>query len=89
VNMDDPKITMEEYIRLEEEKARRHAIVFDDAFTSEVTHSYKPTVSPLNDNKINFRISFDESNDEDYTGSYISGSRAELEHVKRNYAIGS
>ncbi|GJY95558.1 hypothetical protein Tco_0511919 [Tanacetum coccineum] len=43
------------------------AIVFDDAFTSEVTHSYEPTVSPLNDNKIDFRISFDESDDEDYT----------------------
>nr|GEY89701.1 hypothetical protein [Tanacetum cinerariifolium] len=89
---------MEEYIRLEEEKARRRgkvydwetatfgkiwydedvhdlrsikikfpAIVFDDAFTSEVTPFYKPTVSPLNDNKIDFRISFDESDDEDYT----------------------
>ncbi|GJS18023.1 hypothetical protein Tco_0412495 [Tanacetum coccineum] len=96
--MDDPNITMEEYIRLEEEKARRRgkvynwetakygkiwydedvydlrsiktefpAIVFNDAFTSEVTHSREPTVSPLNDNKINFRISFDESDDEDYT----------------------
>ncbi|GKA21850.1 hypothetical protein Tco_0707812 [Tanacetum coccineum] len=72
--MDDPNITMEEYIMLEEEKARRHgkvynwetttygkiwcdkdvhdlrsvetefpAIVFDDAFTSKVTHSYEPT----------------------------------------------
>ncbi|GJV71923.1 hypothetical protein Tco_1491918 [Tanacetum coccineum] len=67
VNMDDPNITMEEYIRLEEEKVRRHAIVFDDAFTSEVTPSCEPTVSPLNDNKIDFRISFDESDDEDYT----------------------
>ncbi|GJX15485.1 hypothetical protein Tco_0216317 [Tanacetum coccineum] len=96
--MDDPNITMEEYIRLEEEKARRHgkvfnwetakygkiwddedvhdlrsvktefpAIVFDDAFTSEVTHSCEPTVSPLNDNKIDFRVSFDDSDDEDYT----------------------
>ncbi|GJS70555.1 zf-CCHC domain-containing protein [Tanacetum coccineum] len=74
--MDDPNITMEEYIRLEEEKARRRGkvynwetakygkiwydkdvhdlrsvetefptIVFDDAFTSEVTHSCEPTVS--------------------------------------------
>ncbi|GJY81892.1 hypothetical protein Tco_0494643 [Tanacetum coccineum] len=43
------------------------AIVFDDAFTYEVTHSCKPTVSPLNDNKIDFRISLDESDDEDYT----------------------
>ncbi|GJV70701.1 hypothetical protein Tco_1490696 [Tanacetum coccineum] len=96
--MNDPNITMEEYIRLEEEKAPRGgkvynweiathgriwcnedvqdlrsvetefpAIVFNDAFTSEVTHSCKPTVSPPNNNKIDFRISFDESDDEDYT----------------------
>ncbi|GJZ57094.1 hypothetical protein Tco_0612588 [Tanacetum coccineum] len=96
--MDDLNITMEEYIRLEEEKARRRgkvynwetatygkiwynedvhdlrsvetefpAIVLNDALTSEVTLSCEPTVSPLNDNKIDFRISFDESNDEDYT----------------------
>ncbi|GJR20498.1 hypothetical protein Tco_0969025 [Tanacetum coccineum] len=89
---------MEEYIRLEEEKARRHgkvfncetakygkiwddedvhnlrsvdtefpAIVFDDAFKSEVTHSCEPTVSPLNDHKLDFRVSFDDSDDEDYT----------------------
>ncbi|GJV90948.1 hypothetical protein Tco_1538761 [Tanacetum coccineum] len=68
--MDDPNITMEEYIKLEEEKARRHAKVFDDAFTSKVTHSCEPTVSPLIDNKIDFRISFDESDDEDYTVIY-------------------
>ncbi|GKB77026.1 hypothetical protein Tco_0943921, partial [Tanacetum coccineum] len=67
VKMDDPNITMEEYIRLEEEKARKHVIDYNDAFTSEVTLSCKPTISPLNDNKIDFRISFDESNDEDYT----------------------
>ncbi|GKC24884.1 hypothetical protein Tco_1027034 [Tanacetum coccineum] len=96
--MDDPNITMEEYIKLEEEKGRRRGkvynretatygkiwdnedvhdlgsvetefptIVFNDALTSEVTHSCEPTVSPLNDNKIDFRISFDESGDEDYT----------------------
>nr|GEV65638.1 hypothetical protein [Tanacetum cinerariifolium] len=50
------------------------AIVFDDAFTSEVTPSYEPMVSPLNDNKIDFRISFDESNDEDYTVIYDKNS---------------
>ncbi|GKE42255.1 hypothetical protein Tco_1469539 [Tanacetum coccineum] len=72
--MDDPNITMEEYIRLGEEKARRRAIVFDDAFTSKVTHSCKPTVSPLNDNKIDFRISFDESDDKDYTVIYDKDS---------------
>ncbi|GKC71369.1 hypothetical protein Tco_1117252 [Tanacetum coccineum] len=96
--MDDPKITMKEYNRLEEEKARRcgkvfnwktakygkiwydedvhdlrsietefPAIVFDDAFTSEVTHSCEPIVSPLNHNKIDFRISFDESDNEGCT----------------------
>ncbi|GJS80797.1 hypothetical protein Tco_0730678 [Tanacetum coccineum] len=35
--MDDLNITMEEYIRLEEEKTRRRAIVLNDALTSEVT----------------------------------------------------
>ncbi|GJS31182.1 hypothetical protein Tco_0491802 [Tanacetum coccineum] len=96
---------MEEYVRLEEEKARKRgkvynwetakygkiwydedvhdlrsvetefpAIVFDDAFTSEVTPSYEPTVSPLNDNEIDFRISFDESDDEDYTVIYEENS---------------
>ncbi|GKA84617.1 hypothetical protein Tco_0806212 [Tanacetum coccineum] len=90
--MDDPNITMEEYIRLEGEKARRRgkvfnwetamygeiwdnedvhnlgsvetefpAIVFNDTLMSE------PTVSSLNNNKIDFRISFDESDDEDCT----------------------
>ncbi|GJV69526.1 putative reverse transcriptase domain-containing protein [Tanacetum coccineum] len=67
VKMNDPNSTMEEYIRLEEEKARRRAIVFNEALTSEVTLFCEPTVSPLNDLKIDFRTSFDESNDEDYT----------------------
>ncbi|GJT48104.1 hypothetical protein Tco_0974261 [Tanacetum coccineum] len=43
------------------------AIVLNDALTFEVTLSCEPTVSPLNDNKIEFRISFDESDNEDYT----------------------
>ncbi|GJY73654.1 hypothetical protein Tco_0478085 [Tanacetum coccineum] len=103
--MDDPNITIEEYIRLEEEKARRRgkvynwetakhgkiwcnkdvhdlrfveteflAIVFNDAFTSEVTLSCEPTISPLNKNKIDFRISFDESDNEDYTVIYDKNS---------------
>ncbi|GJV97866.1 hypothetical protein Tco_1549443 [Tanacetum coccineum] len=50
------------------------AIVFDDAFPSEVTLSYEPTVSSLNDNEIDFRISFDESDDEDYTVIYGKNS---------------
>ncbi|GKE54227.1 hypothetical protein Tco_1489383 [Tanacetum coccineum] len=70
--MDYPNITMEEYIRLEEEKARRH--VFNDTLTSKVALSCEPTVSPLNDNKIEFRISFDDSDDEDYTVIYDKNS---------------
>ncbi|GJY37206.1 hypothetical protein Tco_0422584 [Tanacetum coccineum] len=95
--MDNPNITIEEYIRLEEEKACRRgkvynwetatygkiwdnedvhdlgsvetefpAIVFNDTLTSEATLSCEPTVSSLND-EIDFKISFDESDDEDYT----------------------
>ncbi|GJX65156.1 hypothetical protein Tco_0299499 [Tanacetum coccineum] len=40
------------------------AIVFDD--TSDTSLSCKLTVSPLDNNKIDFKISFDESDDEDY-----------------------
>ncbi|GKA12111.1 hypothetical protein Tco_0691657 [Tanacetum coccineum] len=103
--MDDPNITMEEYIRLEEEKARRRgkvynwetamygkiwydedvhnlrsvetelpAIVFNDTLTSEVALLCEPMVSPLNDNQIDFRISFDESDDDDYTVIYDKNS---------------
>ncbi|GKB82727.1 hypothetical protein Tco_0949622, partial [Tanacetum coccineum] len=46
------------------------AVVFNDALTSKVILSCKPTVSPINDNEIDFRISFDESDDEDYTVIY-------------------
>ncbi|GJY62626.1 hypothetical protein Tco_0464086 [Tanacetum coccineum] len=42
------------------------AIVFNDNLTSNETPSCEPTVSSLND-EIDFRISFDESDDEDYT----------------------
>ncbi|GKF87289.1 hypothetical protein Tco_0258166, partial [Tanacetum coccineum] len=95
--MDDPNMTMEEYIKLEDEKARRcgqvfnwetatygkirvddvlhylryveaefPAIVIDDAFAPQDALPCKSQVStPVND-EINFRISFDESDDEDY-----------------------
>ncbi|GJV90797.1 hypothetical protein Tco_1538610 [Tanacetum coccineum] len=46
VKMDDPNITMEEYIRLEEEKARRRAIAFNDTLIFE---DYTPTVSCFDD----------------------------------------
>ncbi|GJZ17588.1 hypothetical protein Tco_0553711 [Tanacetum coccineum] len=42
------------------------AIVLNDTLTSEVALSCEPTVSPLNDNQIDFKILFDESGDEDY-----------------------
>ncbi|GKC29621.1 hypothetical protein Tco_1036915, partial [Tanacetum coccineum] len=97
--MDDPNITMEEYIRLGEEKARRHGRTFnwqtatygkmeycedeDDSFTnlkteypaivfedtSDAALLCEPTVSPLDNNEIDFKISFDESDDEDYMPS--------------------
>ncbi|GJT38535.1 putative reverse transcriptase domain-containing protein [Tanacetum coccineum] len=95
--MDDPNITMEEYIMLEEEKARRRGKVFNwettkygkiqidedvhnlrsvetkfpaitliNEISSENTLSCEPMVSSLN-NEVDFRISFDDSDDEDYT----------------------
>ncbi|GJT72832.1 hypothetical protein Tco_1032118 [Tanacetum coccineum] len=66
VKMDDPNINMEEYIRLEEEKARRRGKVYNLK-----TPTY---VSPLNDNQIDFRISSGESDDEDYTIIYDKNS---------------
>ncbi|GKC68454.1 hypothetical protein Tco_1101052 [Tanacetum coccineum] len=96
--MDDPRITMEEYIMFEEEKAHKRrkvfnwqtatyrkirvddnlhnlsslegefpVIVINDAFVPQDTLQYKSQVStPINDD-IDFRISFDEFDDEDYT----------------------
>ncbi|GJZ40917.1 hypothetical protein Tco_0587803 [Tanacetum coccineum] len=49
-------------------------IVLNDALTPEVMLSCEPTVSPLNDNQIDFRISFDESDDEDHTVIYDKNS---------------
>ncbi|GJZ83708.1 hypothetical protein Tco_0648881 [Tanacetum coccineum] len=96
--MDDPNNTMEEYIRLVEEKARKcgkvfnwetakygkiwydediHdigsieteflAIVFNDTLTSEAALLCKPMVSSLNNDEVDFRISFYESDNEDFT----------------------
>nr|GEV81621.1 hypothetical protein [Tanacetum cinerariifolium] len=95
VNMDDPNITMEEYIRFKEEKTKKRekvfnwetakygkiwydedvhglrsieikflAIAFNDRVSSEKTLSCEPMVSSLND-EIDFKISFDDSDDED------------------------
>ncbi|GJR48654.1 hypothetical protein Tco_1316757 [Tanacetum coccineum] len=81
--MDDPYITMEEYIRLEEERAQRRGTTMEEyeakkedseikfpaivLYNTSTALSYEPTVSPLNENKINFRILFDEFDDEEYT----------------------
>ncbi|GJU73706.1 reverse transcriptase domain-containing protein [Tanacetum coccineum] len=50
------------------------AIVLDNTLTFDATISCGPTVSPLNYNEIDFRISFDESDDEDYTVVYDENS---------------
>ncbi|GJZ01627.1 hypothetical protein Tco_0519588 [Tanacetum coccineum] len=50
------------------------AIVLDNTLTSDAAISCGPTVIPLNDNEIDFRISFDESDDEDYTVVYDENS---------------
>ncbi|GKF70627.1 hypothetical protein Tco_0203684, partial [Tanacetum coccineum] len=49
------------------------AIVFNDNLTSNETHFCEPTVSSLND-EIDYRISFNESDDEDYTVVYDKNS---------------
>nr|GEW28967.1 retrovirus-related Pol polyprotein from transposon TNT 1-94 [Tanacetum cinerariifolium] len=94
--LDDPNISMEEYIRLKEEKALSRGETFDwqtatygkmeycknedDSFTnllieyptivfddtSDAALSCKSTVSPFDNNEVDFKISFDESDDEDY-----------------------
>nr|GEV67668.1 hypothetical protein [Tanacetum cinerariifolium] len=62
--MDGPKLTMEESIRIEEEKAHRCGKVYNWE-TATYALSCEHTVSSLND-EIDFRISFDESDDEVY-----------------------
>ncbi|GKC39564.1 hypothetical protein Tco_1051948 [Tanacetum coccineum] len=105
--MDNPDITMEEYIQFEAEKTRRRgqefnwetatygkvgyfedvdyfkdfenefpAIVYKDTLTSELEVPSKPTVSAHHAKKVDFDfvISFDESDDEDYTFTYDKNS---------------
>ncbi|GJX37064.1 hypothetical protein Tco_0250367 [Tanacetum coccineum] len=50
------------------------AIVYNDALATDHKISSEPMASPLNDNQIDFRISFDESDDEDYTVIYDKNS---------------
>ncbi|GJR22147.1 hypothetical protein Tco_0970674 [Tanacetum coccineum] len=96
--MDNSNLTMEEYIRLEEQKVRKRGkvynwetatygkiwdnedvhdlgivetkfpvIVFNDTLTSEAALSCEPMVNSINNDEIDFRISFDESDDDDCT----------------------
>ncbi|GKC98350.1 hypothetical protein Tco_1168625, partial [Tanacetum coccineum] len=50
------------------------AIFFNDNLISNETLFCEPTVSSLNNNEIDFRISFDESDDEDYTVTFDKNS---------------
>ncbi|GJU58481.1 hypothetical protein Tco_1236247 [Tanacetum coccineum] len=81
--MDNPNITLEEYIELEAKKARRRdletcfpSIVYKDALASDHEISSEPTMSPHHDNRVDFdfKISFDESDDEDYMVIYDKNS---------------
>ncbi|GJY51033.1 hypothetical protein Tco_0441880 [Tanacetum coccineum] len=65
--MDDLNITIEEYIRLEEEKARRHGRTFN--WQTATFGKSEPMVCSPNKNEQDFRISLDGSDDEDYTGT--------------------
>ncbi|GKA55754.1 hypothetical protein Tco_0754826 [Tanacetum coccineum] len=74
--MDDPNMTMDEYIKLEEEKSRRRGRVFNwrTATYGKIKDALpcKSQVStPVNDD-IDFRISFDEFDDKDYTIIYMA-----------------
>ncbi|GJU96724.1 hypothetical protein Tco_1321480 [Tanacetum coccineum] len=101
--MDNPDITLEEYIEVEAEKGRRRgqtfnwenatygkvrycedidyfkdfkidlpSVVYKDALASDDEILSEPTVSPHHDNRVDFdfKISFGESDDEDYTVIY-------------------
>nr|GEX39383.1 hypothetical protein [Tanacetum cinerariifolium] len=87
VDMDDSNLTMEEYIELEAKKGCRRgqtfnketatdfpAIVVDDPLGTDHKISPEPRVSPLDDSNFDFKISFDESDDEDYIVIYDKNS---------------
>nr|GEW11582.1 hypothetical protein [Tanacetum cinerariifolium] len=57
------------------------AIVFNDMMMTNHKISLEPTVNPLDENQIDFRISFDESDDEDYTDEANAIFRGENDQV--------
>ncbi|GKE97657.1 hypothetical protein Tco_0021008 [Tanacetum coccineum] len=72
--MDDPNITMKEYIRLEEEKDRRHGKVYNwetvtygKIWDNEEVHDLGSVETEFPAIVFNDTISFDESDDEDCT----------------------
>nr|GEV13298.1 hypothetical protein [Tanacetum cinerariifolium] len=71
--MDDQNITMEEYIRLEEEKARKCGKVFNwetakyGKIWYEDIHDLRYVEDEFPAIAFNVRVSFDDSDDEDYT----------------------
>ncbi|GJW02257.1 reverse transcriptase domain-containing protein [Tanacetum coccineum] len=73
VNMDDPNITMEEYIRLEEEKARRNGKVYNwetatygRIWDDDEVHNLRSVETEFLGIVFDDTLSFDESDDEDY-----------------------
>ncbi|GKC61603.1 hypothetical protein Tco_1089201 [Tanacetum coccineum] len=92
--MDDPNITMEEYIRLEEEKARKRGKVFNWETVKYGKIWYDEDIYDLRSVETEFpakplmtRVSFDDSDDEDYTEifeknsfSYKKNSTNDSEH---------
>nr|GEV64058.1 putative ribonuclease H-like domain-containing protein [Tanacetum cinerariifolium] len=50
------------------------AIIYDNALTTDHEVSSEPTIRPLNNNEVDFRISFDESDDKDYICIYDKSS---------------
>nr|GEU35470.1 hypothetical protein [Tanacetum cinerariifolium] len=76
--MDNLDLTMEEYIEVEAKKAHFQSefptILYNDALTFGPEISSKPTVSPLKYDRIDFRISFDEFDDEDFIVMYNKDS---------------
>ncbi|GJW77443.1 hypothetical protein Tco_0139125 [Tanacetum coccineum] len=67
--MNDPNITMEEYIRLEEEKARKRGKVYNWETATYGMMKTFTTSDPLKPNS-QLYLSFDESDDEDYMMIY-------------------
>ncbi|GJT27888.1 hypothetical protein Tco_0908163 [Tanacetum coccineum] len=81
VKMDDPNITMKEYSKLEEEKARRRGKMYNwetatygKIWNDEDVHNLRSVETEFPAIVLNDAISFDEFDDEDYTVIYDKNS---------------